>query len=283
MKVLVTGANGQLGYDVVQKFSSIGIECIGVSRHDFDITDEQQTLEYITSIKPDVIVHCAAYTSVDEAEEDRKTCYAVNVEGTRNLAIASKKNDAKMVYISSDYVFNGEGTEPHSEDKPTYAVNYYGYTKEKGEEVVKERLDKYFIVRTSWLYGRNGKNFVKTMMKLAANKDEISVVNDQIGAPTYTKDLAALICDLIQTKHYGIYHGVNEGYCSWYEFALEIMKREEISVKVNPIPSVNYPTRAKRPYNSKLSKQNLINNGFSLLPDWKLALERYLNSERENK
>ena len=181
-----------------------------------------------------------------------------------------------MVYISTDYVFDGKGSEPQREDKPTNPMNYYGYTKELGEKVVRELLDKYFIIRTSWVYGKNGNNFVKTMLRLAQTKDEMSVVNDQVGAPTYTKDLAVLICSMIQTTRYGTYHGVNEGYCSWYEFAKAIFARKGINIKVNAISSEEYPAKAKRPLNSRLSKENLDKNGFQRLPSWENALERYL-------
>jgi dTDP-4-dehydrorhamnose reductase/dTDP-4-dehydrorhamnose 3,5-epimerase len=199
IKVLVTGAEGQLGHDVVKRLNVLGIETIGVDREDFDITDKEQTQKFILNTKPDVIVHCAAYTAVDKAEDEKDLCYAVNVEGTRNIATIVQAIDAKMVYISTDYVFAGEGTEPYSEDTPTNPVNYYGYSKEQGEVVVRELLEKHFIIRTSWVYGKNGNNFVKTMLKLAQLKDEINVVNDQIGAPTYTADLAILICYLLQS------------------------------------------------------------------------------------
>jgi dTDP-4-dehydrorhamnose reductase/dTDP-4-dehydrorhamnose 3,5-epimerase len=277
IKVLVTGVKGQLGYDVAKRLNVLGIEAMGVDRGDFDITDKVQTQKYILNTKPDVIVHCAAYTAVDKAEDERKFCYAVNVEGTRNIAVAAQAIDAKMVYISTDYVFDGEGTEPYSEDTPTNPVNYYGYSKEQGEIVVRELLDKHFIIRTSWVYGKNGNNFVKKMLNLAQSKDKINVVNDQIGAPTFTKDLAILICDMLQTTKYGTYHGVNEGYCNWCEFAKAIFDKAGIAIKVNPIPSSNYPTKAKRPLNSRLLKSNLDKKGFKKLPQWEDALNRYLN------
>lgn len=276
IKVLVTGVNGQLGYDVVNRLKELEIEVIGVGRNDFDISDKEQTQEYILESKPDVVVHCAAYTAVDKAEDEKEKCYAINVEGTRNIAEACKKIDAKMVYVSTDYVFDGQGVEQQSENKSTNPVNYYGYSKEQGEQIVKDLLDNYFIVRTSWVYGKNGSNFVKTMLKLAQMKDEISVVNDQIGAPTYTKDLAVLVCDMLQTTKYGTYHGVNDGYCSWYEFALAIFEKAGIDIKVNPVPTSEYPTKAKRPLNSRLSKGNLDENDFKRLPEWKDALQRYL-------
>ena len=278
IKVLVTGVSGQLGYDVVKRLNALRIETIGIGVETFDIADKEQTEAYILNYKPDVVVHCAAYTAVDKAEDEQERCYAINVDGTRNIAEACKKIDAKMVYISTDYVFDGEGTDAQKEDKPTTPIDYYGYTKEQGELVVQKILEKYFIIRTSWVYGENGNNFVKTMLKLGQTKDEISAVNDQIGAPTYTPDLAVLICDMLQTSKYGTYHGVNEGYCSWYEFAVEIFKQSYIKIKVNSIPTSEYPTRAKRPLNSRLSKEMLDKNGFDRLPDWKDALVRYLSS-----
>lgn len=280
IKVLVTGVNGQLGHDVVKKLEELGIEAIGVDKEDFDLTDKAQIHDFIKNTKPDVVVHCAAYTAVDQAEEDKEICYAVNAEGTRHIAEVCKAIDAKLVYISTDYVFNGEGTEPQAEDKATKPINYYGYSKEQGEVAVKEVLDKYFIIRTSWVYGVNGNNFVKTMLRLAQSRDELNVINDQIGAPTYTPDLAALVCDMLQTTRYGTYHCVNEGYCSWYEFAVAIFERAGISIKVNPIPTSEYPTKAKRPLNSRLSKENLDKNGFNRLPQWQDALDRFMKETR---
>jgi dTDP-4-dehydrorhamnose reductase/dTDP-4-dehydrorhamnose 3,5-epimerase len=276
IKVLVTGVTGQLGYDVVKRLDMLGIENIGVSRSDFDLKDKEQTMAFILKCKPDVVVHCAAYTAVDKAEGDQENCYAVNVVGTKTIAEACKKISSKMVYISTDYVFAGTGTEPQSEDKPTAPINYYGYSKEQGEAAVRELLEKYFIIRTSWTYGKNGSNFVKTMLKLAQTGKEISVINDQIGVPTYTHDLAVLICDILQTRKYGTYHGVNEGYCSWYDFASAIFEIAGFNVKVNPIRTSEYTKKAKRPLNSKLSKTNLDKNGFKRLPSWEDALSRFL-------
>lgn len=276
IKVLVTGVNGQLGHDVINRLSELRIDATGAVRNDFDISDKEQTQEYILRIKPDVVIHCAAYTYVDRAEDEKEKCYAINVEGTKNIAEACSTIDAKMVYISSDYVFDGQGNEPQGENKITNPINYYGYSKEQGEKIVKGTLEKYFIIRTSWLYGENGNNFVKTMLRLSKEKDEINVVNDQMGAPTYTKDLAVLICDMIQTAKYGTYHGVNEGYCSWYEFALTIFKKTEIDIKVNPVSTSEYAAKAKRPLNSMLSKENLDKNNFDRLPHWEDALSRYL-------
>lgn len=282
IRVLVTGVNGQLGFDVLKRLNSLRIEGIGVDIKDFDITDKDQTEEYIMKLKPDVVVHCAAYTAVDKAEEDRQNCYAINALGTRYIAEVCKKIDAKLVYISTDYVFDGKGTGRQSEDKITDPVNYYGYTKKLGEIAVKELVNKYFIIRTSWVYGKNGNNFVKTMLRLSKNKDEISVVDDQTGAPTYTADLANLICDMIQTTKYGVYHGVNEGFCSWYEFAVAIFNNLGVNVKIKPIATSDYPTKAKRPLNSKLSTRKLVKNGFNQLPTWEDALARYLRELQDN-
>jgi dTDP-4-dehydrorhamnose reductase/dTDP-4-dehydrorhamnose 3,5-epimerase len=276
IKVLVTGVKGQLGYDVVKRLDALGIEYVGVDIDDFDLTDKAQTEAFILNCRPDVVVHCAAYTAVDKAEDEKEKCYAVNVEGTRNIAGACKLADTKMLYISTDYVFDGLGTEPQPEDKTTKPVNYYGYSKEQGEKVVREILEEHFIIRTSWVYGKNGNNFVKIMLKLAESRDELNVINDQIGAPTYTPDLAVLICDMLQTTKYGTYHGVNEGCISWYDFAVAIFEKAGIEMKVNPIPTSDYPTRAKRPLNSRLSKNKLDQNGFNRLPKWEDALDRYL-------
>jgi dTDP-4-dehydrorhamnose reductase/dTDP-4-dehydrorhamnose 3,5-epimerase len=280
IKVLVTGANGQLGQDVLKRLRQLGIEGIGATRKDFDISNEDQTMKFILRHKPDVVVHCAAYTAVERAEEEREKCYAVNVEGTKNIAKACKKIDAKMLYVSTDYVFSGEGVMPHKEDDPISPINYYGYTKKLGEDIVKNMLEKFFIIRTSWLYGKKGKNFVKTMLETAQTQSEMNVVSDQIGSPTYAKDLAVLICDIIQTDKFGIYHGTNEGYCSWYEFAKAIFDKKGIHVKLNPITSDQYPTKAKRPLNSRLSKEKLDEAGFKRLPHWEDALERYLKEQR---
>ncbi len=280
IRVLVTGVNGQLGYDVVGRLHELGIEAIGVGRGDFDLRNKEQTQKYILQARPDVIVHCAAYTAVDQAEDEKELCYAVNVQSTRHIAEVARVIDAKMVYISTDYVFAGEGTKPYREDSPTNPVNYYGYTKEQGEVAVRGLLEKHFIIRTAWVYGPNGNNFVQAILRLAQNKKELSVVDDQVGAPTYTADLAVLICDILQTKKYGTYHGVNEGYCSRYRFAQAILAQAGVAVQVNPLPSANYRTRARRPLNSRLSLDNLDQNGFNRLPHWEDALGRYLRECR---
>ncbi len=278
MKVLVTGANGQLGYDVVERLKKLSIEHIGVDRQDFDLTNEVQVKSFILNYKPDVVIHCAAYTAVDKAEDERDLCYAVNVLGTRNIVQACKEMDAKMVYISTDYVFDGEKKEPYEVTDPTNPINYYGLTKYLGEQEVQKNLDRFFIVRTSWVFGKNGNNFVKTMLKLGQERKEIKVVYDQVGSPTYTYDLAKLLWDMMQTDKYGIYHATNEGYCSWYEFACEIFKVAGMDdVKVIPIKSEEYLTKAVRPKYSKLSKDKLELKGFIRLPNWKDALKKYIN------
>lgn len=283
MKVLVTGCNGQLGYDVVKELISRSVECKGVDLQDFDITDKAQTMEYIKNYNPDAVVHCAAYTAVDRAEDDEETCYRINVIGSKNLAAACKEIDAKMLYVSTDYVYGGKGEAPFETTDKTDPKSVYGRTKLEGENAVRKHLDRYFIVRTSWVFGINGNNFVKTMLRLGAEREALTVVDDQIGSPTYTPDLARLICDLIETDKYGVYHGTNENYCSWAEFAAEIMKLGGRNCEIKPIPSSEYPAKAERPLNSRLSKLCLDNAGISRLPTWQDALERYfkeLRSER---
>ncbi|QSQ07949.1 dTDP-4-dehydrorhamnose reductase [Koleobacter methoxysyntrophicus] len=278
MRVLITGANGQLGYDVVERLKKLNIEHIGVNRENFDLTNEEQTKSFILNYRPDVVIHCAAYTAVDKAEDERDLCYAVNVLGTRYIAQACKELDAKMVYISTDYVFDGEKKEPYEVTDTPNPVNYYGLTKYLGEQEVQKNSDKFFIVRTSWVFGKNGNNFIKTMLKLGQERKEIKVVCDQVGSPTYTYDLAKLLCDMIQTDKYGVYHATNEGYCSWYEFACEIFKIAGMDdVKVVPIKSEEYPIKAVRPKYSRLLKDKLELKGFSRLPNWKDALKRYIN------
>ena len=277
LKFMVTGVDGQLGNDVALKLEEMKMAVVAPRREEFDLTDAEQVKSYIIKEKPDVIIHCAAYTAVDKAEDEKELCYSVNVEGTRIIAESSKEIGARLVYISTDYVFDGVGKRPHLEEKETNPMNYYGYTKEQGEKIVKELIDKHFIIRTSWIYGLNGNNFVKTMLKLAETKTEISVVSDQIGAPTYTKDLADFIVRLVQTNHYGTYHGVNEGYCSWFEFAKAIFENCGIDMIVNPISTEEYPTRAKRPLNSRLSKDNIdITTVLKRLPQWEDALSRFI-------
>lgn len=275
MKVLVTGYNGQLGYDVVKELCSRHIECKGVDLTDFDITNLDDTINYIEKYLPDAVIHCAAYTAVDKAEENADICEKVNVGGSENIAIACKKIDAKMLYVSTDYVYSGTGSIPFDTTDATNPKSVYGRTKLGGENAVRRILSKYFIIRTSWVFGINGNNFVKTMLRLGAEKNEITVVDDQIGSPTYTPDLARLICDIIVTEKYGVYHGTNENYCSWAEFAKQIMKNGNRNCIIKPIPSSEYSAKAQRPLNSRLSKKCLDDAGIARLPTWQNALDRY--------
>jgi dTDP-4-dehydrorhamnose reductase len=277
MKILVTGYNGQLGFDVVREGLKYGLDMVAATRQELDITQEQAVLGYVRQINPDAIVHCAAYTAVDKAEDEQQTCWNVNVEGTKYLAIAAKEVKAKLMYISTDYVFDGKGTTPFTETDSPDPVGYYGLSKFKGEEMVQSILDEWFIIRISWVFGINGNNFIKTMLRLSETRDSLSVVSDQIGSPTYTLDLAKLIIEMIQTEQYGIYHASNEGFCSWADFAEEIFKQADKSVSVTGITTEEYPTRAVRPKNSRMSKQKLADHGFKPLPAWQDALVRYLS------
>ena len=276
MKILVTGYNGQLGYDVVKELNYRSVECRGVDREDFDITDRDETVGYICDYAPDAVIHCAAYTAVDRAEDDEENCRKVNADGTENISVACEKLRAKMLYVSTDYVYGGDGEAPFETDSPTNPKNVYGVTKLEGEKAVMKYIDKFFIVRTSWVFGINGSNFVKTMLRLGDEKENLNVVCDQVGSPTYTPDLARLICDLIVTEKYGIYHGTNENFCSWAEFAAEIMKLGGKKTVINPVPSSEYPTKAERPHNSRLSKKCLDEAGIKRLPTWQDALKRFL-------
>ncbi|MGH0600184.1 dTDP-4-dehydrorhamnose reductase [Bacillus mycoides] len=276
MKILVTGYNGQLGYDVVQRGEKQGLEMQGIGIEDLDITNEAAVYEFVDKVKPDAIIHCAAYTAVDKSEDDKELCWNVNVEGTKYLATAAKKLNAKFVYISTDYVFDGEGTHAFVETDAPNPVGYYGLTKYEGEKVVRSLIDNNFIVRISWVFGINGNNFIKTMLRLGETRDELNVVGDQIGSPTYTYDLARLLVDMVVTEKYGTYHATNEGFCSWAEFAQEIFEIAGQDVKVNSITTEEYPTRAVRPKNSRMSKQKLIDNGFEPLQDWKKATKHYI-------
>ncbi|MGN1051317.1 MAG: dTDP-4-dehydrorhamnose reductase [Acutalibacteraceae bacterium] len=278
MKVLVTGYKGQLGYDVVNELNKRGIECKGVDIDDFDLTKKDETQSFIEKYAPDTVVHCAAYTAVDKAESDRELCKKINVDGVRFIAESCKKLDAKMVYISTDYVFDGMGDIPYKPEDKKDPINYYGLTKSMGEDEVMSFIEKYFIIRISWVFGINGHNFVKTMLRLGKEKEELSVVCDQIGSPTYTFDLAKLIADMINTEKYGIYHATNEGFCSWYDFTKEIHKCAEItSCKVSPVLTKDYPESvAKRPFNSRMDKSCLTKNGFSLLPKWQDSVKSFV-------
>jgi dTDP-4-dehydrorhamnose reductase len=276
MKIFVTGYTGQLGSDIVREGLERGLNITGVGSNDLDITDCQAVLEYVRKLKPDVIIHCAAYTAVDRAEDDQETCWRVNVEGTKHLVSAAKECNSKFLYISTDYVFNGNGNVPFTELDQPNPIGYYGLTKYEGEKVVQSILSDWFIIRISWVYGIKGQNFVKTMLRLGETKDEIPVVNDQIGSPTYTYDLARLLLDMIPTSKYGIYHVSNEGFCSWADFAKEIFKLANKNMHVIPIQSEDYPTRALRPKNSQMSKRKLVESGFQPLPKWQESLKHFI-------
>lgn len=281
MKVLVTGANGQLGFDVVKELQKQNIECYGATRQNFDIVDFKATEEFITNYMPDAVIHCAAYTAVDKAEDEQDLCYLVNASATENIAEVCKKINAKMLYISTDYVFDGTKDGFYEVDDEPNPINVYGKTKLLGEQAVQRILDKYFIVRISWVFGEHVNNFVKTMLRLGKECKEINVVADQYGSPTYTADLAPLLVEMIKTEKYGIYHATNEGACTWAEFAEEIFKIAGMNVKVNHITTAEYLTRAKRPMNSRLSKKSLVINNFKALENWRNALENYVSEEIE--
>ena len=301
MKVFVTGVGGQLGHDVMNELEKRGYEGIGsdlapvysgiqddsaVTRMPYvpmDITDSEQVEKVISEVAPDVIVHCAAWTAVDLAEDEDKKAKvkAINTDGVQNIADVAKKLDAKMIYISTDYVFNGQGTEPWLPDCKDYApLNYYGETKLGGELAVANTLEKYFIVRIAWVFGLNGKNFIKTMLNVGKSHDTVRVVNDQIGTPTYTLDLSVLLVDMLETEKYGYYHATNEGgYISWYDFTKEIYKQAGLATEVIPVTTEEYGlSKAARPFNSRLDKSKLVENGFRPLPTWQDALSRYLEA-----
>lgn len=276
MKLLVTGVKGQLGHDVVKECEKRGITAIGVDIDEMDITDAEACEKVIKEAKVDAVIHCAAYTAVDAAEDNIELCRKINAEGTENIVKVCRELNIKMMYFSTDYVFNGKGDRPWKTDDDRSPLNVYGQTKYEGELFVENSLEKYFILRIAWVFGVNGKNFIKTMLRLGKEKGAVSVVNDQIGSPTYTADLAVLVVDMIQTDKYGIYHATNEGLCSWYEFACQIFKEAKMDVKVTPVSSDAFPAKAKRPSNSRMDKSKLTENGFSPLPGWQDALKRYL-------
>ena len=281
MKVLVTGVKGQLGFDVVKELKKRGYDAVGVDINEMDITDAEKVTEVITDVNPDVVVHCAAWTSVDAAEDEENIpkVRAINVSGTQNIADVCKNINCKMIYISTDYVFNGLGTEPWQADCRDYdPLCVYGQTKLEGELAVSQTLDKYFIVRIAWVFGKNGNNFIKTMLNVGKKFDTVRVVNDQIGTPTYTYDLARLLVDMAETDKYGYYHVTNEGgYISWYDFTCEIFKQVGYDTEVVPVTTEEYGlSKAARPFNSRLDKSKLTENGFKPLPVWQDALERYL-------
>lgn len=299
MKFFVTGVAGQLGHDVMNELAKRGYEGVGsdiapqysgiedgssvttMPYVGMDITDAKAVRETMLSVKPDVVVHCAAWTAVDLAEdEDKKEkVYAINAKGTQNIADVCKELDCKVIYISTDYVFNGQGTEPWQPDCKDYQpLNVYGKTKLEGELAISNTVSKYFIVRIAWVFGLNGKNFIKTMLSVGKTHDEVRVVNDQIGTPTYTYDLSRLLVDMAETDKYGYYHATNEGgYISWYDFTCEIYKQAGLSTKVTPVTTAEYGvSKAARPFNSRLDKSKLTENGFRPLPTWQDALSRYL-------
>jgi dTDP-4-dehydrorhamnose reductase len=279
MKIVVTGANGQLGQELVRQLQQTNFELYSFTKSDLDITNENIVNEVITKIKPDIIINAAAYTKVDQAEVEEETAYLVNAFGQRNLAVAAEKVGAKICYISTDYVFDGNSTVPYREYDQTNPLGVYGKSKLVGEELTKSLCSRYFIVRTAWVYGEFGQNFVKTMLRLAKEKEEIGVVNDQIGAPTYTVDLARFIIELVQTEKFGIYHCTNSGSCSWYEFAKAIFEESNISVKVNPITTEQFPRPAERPKYSVLDNFAMKVNGFPMLRHWREALKEFLKSD----
>ena len=282
MKVFVTGVRGQLGYDVVNELEKRGHTAIGVDIEELDITDAAAVDKMITEVDPDAVIHCAAWTAVDAAEDNEDKCRQVNVGGTENIAKVCKKLNCKMMYISTDYIFDGKGTRPWEPDDPvTTPLNVYGQTKYEGELAVRNNVEKFFIVRIAWVFGK-GKNFIKTMLNLAKTHDHLTVVNDQYGTPTYTYDLARLLVDMIETDKYGNYHATNEGgYITWYDFACEIFRQAGVDIEVEPVSSAQYAAKAKRPENSRMNKQKLVDNGFKPLPDWKDALGRYLETVGE--
>ena len=296
MKVFVTGVNGQLGHDVLLELQRRGHDAIGSGSgtsytaddegklcpfEQMNITDKAAVADKLNTVKPDAVIHCSAWTAVDAAEdeENKPKVYALNVTGSENIACAAEKISAKMVYISTDYVFNGKGTEPWEADCEDYApLNYYGETKLLGEKAVRANCEKAFIVRTAWVFGKNGKNFIKTMINVGKTHDSVRVVNDQIGTPTYTKDLAILLCDMIESEKYGIYHATNEGgYVSWYDFCVEFYRQYGLTTEVIPVTTEEYGlSKAARPENSRLDKSKLTQNGFAPLPVWQDAVKRFL-------
>lgn len=282
MKILVTGVAGQLGWDCMKRLTALGMDCKGVDYNDFDLTDGEAVMAAVKAYAPDGILHCAAYTNVNKAETEPEKCAEVNGMGTLNLVRAAMAVNAKLLYVSTDYVFPGDGEDPFDVTDPLGAKNVYGLSKAQGEEAVRSIMQRYFIVRVAWVFGKNGNNFVKTMLKLGREKSEVSVVCDQFGSPTYTPDLARLMCEMIQTERYGVYHATNEGFCSWADFATEIMHQALLPCKVRPITSAEYPQPVKRPANSRLSKISLDAGGFNRLPPWQDALRRFLLELKES-
>ena len=281
MNILVTGASGQLGHDLVIELTRRGHHVTGVSSKEMDLTDAAAVRNCLFALRPDAVMHCAGYTAVDRAEDDALRCDLINRAGTEAIAHICAEVGSKLLFISTDYVFSGDGVRPWEPDDQPNPLNVYGMSKYLGEEAVRSFAPKHFIVRVSWLFGVSGQNFVKTMLRLGAEREQLSVVNDQVGSPTYTKDLSVLLADMIVTEQYGTYHATNEGFCSWYEFACAIMAESGLPARVLPVSSDLYPSRAKRPANSRMSKEKLTKNGFSRLPSWQDALRRYLEEWKE--
>lgn len=279
--IVITGAKGQLGLDILKTCHDLNLEFCGIDRNDLDITDKKAVENYFNQNKFEVLIHCAAYTAVDLAEDEPELCYEVNTQATAHLANSCKKHNVKFVLISTDYVFDGTKVGYYEVDDLTSALSVYGKSKANAEKFVQDTLQEYFIIRISWVFGLNGKNFIRTMLSLGKTRDEISVVSDQIGSPTYTKDVAKLIVQISQTSKYGVYHVTNEGECSWADLASYVFNKMGYITKVNYIMSSEYKTKAPRPLNSKLSKIKLDEMGFSRLPNWKDAVDRYLIELKE--
>lgn len=276
--LLITGAYGQLGQDISHYCDENGIEHVNSGQFDMDITDMDQVERYFAQYEPTSVIHCAAYTAVDKAEDEAELCRQINVVGTENITRACIKHKAKLVYISTDYVFDGKKTVPYVEEDTTCPIGVYGVSKELGEAFVRENLVEHFIVRISWVFGLYGNNFVKTMLRLGSTRDEVNVVADQIGSPTYTFDLAPRLLALVESNAYGTYHITNEGYCSWADFAIAIFQEAEYNTIVNPISSNDYPTKAERPKNSRMSKSKFVSSGFTPLRDWREALHHFIEA-----
>ena len=279
--ILVTGSTGQLGSDVVKELLKRGYSTLSPNRSEFNLCSEDSIRNYILNSNCEAIVHCAAYTQVDKAEDEKDLCIKINATATKHIVKCAKILDIPMIYISTDYVFDGTKDGKYTENDETNPINIYGESKLAGEKYVQEILDKYYIVRTSWVFNINGKNFIETMLRLSKTNNQLSIVNDQIGSPTYTRDLSRLLVDMLETNKYGLYHATNEGYCSWYEFANTIFKLANINIDIKAINSNEYASRAKRPLNSKLSKDKLIEYGFKPLPHWEDALKDYLIRRRD--
>ena len=278
MKVLVTGVTGQLGFDTVRALRRRGVEIIGATRAEMPLDDPVRTKSFVLETRPDVVIHCAAYTAVDRAEDEKELCRTVNVESTRAIAEACEGINARLVYISTDYVFPGTGANFYETGDETAPCNTYGASKLAGENAVRDAMKsgRFFIVRTSWVFGVHGRNFIRTILGLAKTRDALTVVDDQIGSPTYTADLSELLADMADSEKFGVYHATNEGVCSWAELAAEAIRLRGLLTKVTPVSSEMYPTKAVRPKNSRLSKSSLDRGGFRRLPDWKDAVKRYL-------